>query len=241
MANRLRKLVVDFVSLVDRPANQPAEIVLTKRGDPASSDDTTTTPSATSTPQESTVPNATEAQPITKADLDAAIAEAIQKASSEYETKIEKLTTDLETANGRAQTAEQVAKAEQEARETSDAITKAQRDYPTLPGTTPAEIAPILRKASKTLSAEEFEKLDEVLKAASVAVGKSDIFKEHGSSGNNTTGAKNTAEAQLQNLAKELREKDSALTPQAAIVKAMDARPDLVDLDRVEKGFRPAR
>jgi hypothetical protein len=251
MANRLKKLAINFVSLVDRPANQPAEIVLTKRDDTPDS----ATTQDTSAAQESTVTDKDKStdQPtaLTKADLDAAVAAAVdaavtaavKKASDENSEKITKLETDLKSATERATQAEIVAKAEQDARATTEAIAKAQRDYPHLPGTTAPEIAPILRKCQAALTEDEYKKLDEVLKAASVAVGKSPLFQEHGSAnGSSATGSSgDSAYGQIEKIAKDYRDKEPSMSVPQSIDKAMQARPDLVVAYREEQGFVAAR
>lgn len=244
MPNRLQKLKVNFVSLVDKPANQSAVHVLAKRDAPEQTpkESAPVSHAAVATPTVADQPAA-----ITKADMEAAIAEAIRKSGEAYEaklteanTKVEKLNKDLEETTARAQTAEQVAKAEQEARETTTAIAKAAKEMPSLPGTTPEEIGPLLRLVSKALPAEDFAKLETILKAASVAVAKGDLFKENGSSYPTNANGSQSAEAKLQDVAKQLREADPTLTPAKAIAKAMETRPDLVQLDRVEKGFAKA-
>lgn len=240
MPNRLRKLKVDFVSLVDRPANQDAMFVLAKRDAPAQTQTPAEEPPTVSHAAAAPVVEKLDVPTgISKAELDAAIAAAVESVTKAHSVQIEKLTVDLESANTRAQTAEAVAKAEQDARETATAISKAEREYPHLPSTTPSEIAPILRKAHVALGDEDYAKLEEVLKAASVAISKGDLFRESGSGHPGTTGA-STAMDQIQALAKELREKDPALLPHQSVVKVMEARPDLVKQDRVEKGFHQA-
>jgi hypothetical protein len=259
MPNRLRNLKVDYVSMVARPANQAATFVLAKH-DP--------TPKENSTVPKLEVANkataATAANPdpdhdgdddrtasgdtdnshfnadgtkkaMTKAAETVTISKAEFTALQDQNTKILKA---LEEQTAARQTAEAVAKAEQDARELVSAIAKAEKDLPALPGATSAEIGALLRDVSKAIPAAAFAKLEEILKAANVAIAKGDLFKEAGSSASGTsTSGGASAMDQIQTVAKGLVEKDAALTPAKSIAKAMELRPDLVLADRKERGF----
>ncbi len=317
MANRLRALKVDFVSMVPRPANQAATFVLAKH-DPepepywkrdfsaderktmassgvAESDGSYPIPDRSSlsdaihaygrssdpaktkrhiiararalgatsmlpadwsvgkaNPQEGQiVPDIEKAAKKAPADstddndeddtskgMAKAEPETISKAEyAKLETRLATIQKSLDDANTRAQTAEAVAKAEQDARELSTAIAKAEKTLPALPGATSTEIGTLLRDIGKAVSTEQFAKLEAVLLAANAAVAKGDLFKEAGRSHSGDSSGGNTGMDQLQAVAKGLIEKDPELTPAKSIAKAMTLRPDLVHLDRKERGF----
>lgn len=238
MANRLKALKIDFVSLIPRPANQESNFVLAK-SDP-------TPPSQ----EQIIVPTPTTAEPaaISKADLDAAISAAVSQVTKSYEDKmtesaavVEKLNKSLEETTARAQQAEIVAKAEADARETTTAIAKAIAEYPHLPGATPTEIGTLVRVFAKAgAAAEAIEKLETIFKAASEAVKTGGLFSESGSSASGLAKGEQSALEKLTVVAKELQSKDDKLTTPQAIAKASELRPDLVIADRQERGFTPA-
>jgi hypothetical protein len=246
MTSRLRALKIDFVSMVPRGANQDANFVLAK-----SDEHTPTTPpegAAQAVTGTTTATVATEPTTINKADLDAAITAAVTQVTKSYEDKIAEsnaavatLQKSLEETTTRAQQAELVAKAEQDARESATAVAKAQSDYPHLPGTTPAVAGALVHRVAKTgISAEDLETLNTILKAASEAVAKSSLFDERGSSASTAGTSGENAYEQLEKVAKGLQESDPKLTPAAAISRASELRPDLVQADRKERGFIPA-
>jgi hypothetical protein len=234
MANRLKTLKIDYVSMCPRPMNQGAVFVLAKsQEDPA-----VPTPPATA---------ATAAEPvvgISKAELDAAIAAAVAKADearavekAESEAAIAKLSADLEATTTRAQAAEVVAKAEADARVLATAIAKASTEMPALPGTTPTEVGTLLAKLTPLIPAEDLTTLETILKASSVAVSTGDLFKEAGSSHPVTGAGGQSAMDKINVAAKALIEKDASLSMPTAISKAMELNPDLVLADRKERGF----
>jgi hypothetical protein len=246
MANRLRNLKVDYVSMVARPANQAATFVLAKH-DPTPKENSTVpklelAAKATSAAADSADDNdeddmkkaaAADAANVAKAGETVTISKAEFTALQDQNTKILKA---LEEQTAARQTAEAVAKAEQDARELTSAIAKAEKELPALPGATSAEVGTLLRDVSKAIPAATFAKLEEILKAANVAIAKGDLFKEAGSSVSGATGGASAMD-QIQAAAKELVAKDATLSPAQSIAKAMTQNPSLVQQDRKERGF----
>lgn len=162
--------------------------------------------------------------------------ETISKAEYlQLETRLASIQKSLDDANKRALTAEAVAKAEQDARELNTAVAKAEKELPAIPGATSTELGKLMRDISKAVSAESYAKLEEVLKAANVALAKGDLFKEAGASVGKASGQ--TAFHRLQVVAKTLRDQDPTMTPAMSISKAMETQPDLVQEYRAESGF----
>lgn len=247
MPNRLRNLKVDYVSMVARPANQAATFVLAKH-DPIPPKEHPIVPklelaakATTNTAADATEPDeddmkkaaAAEAANVAKAAETVTISKAEFTALQDQNAKILKALEEQTTAR---QTAEAIAKAEQDARELVSAIAKAEKDLPALPGATSAELGTLLRDVSKAIPAASFAKLEEILKAANVVIAKGDLFKEAGSSVSGATGGASAMD-QLQAAAKELVAKDATLSPAQSIAKAMTQNPALVSLDRKERGF----
>lgn len=129
----------------------------------------------------------------------------------------------FEKMQKRAEEAERIAKEEREARLRKEYIQKAQE----LSGLniSAEEFGPILKSAAEKLPEEEFTKLHEVLKSASKVIETSSIFKEQGRDG----AGEDTALAELEKKAEELRKADSSLTKEAAFTKAMQEYPELYE------------
>lgn len=127
----------------------------------------------------------------------------------------------MEDLKKQAQDAQDIAKAEKNARITKEFIVKAA----TMPliGITSEQMGPILKAVSEACPTE-YAQLEAVLKANSEAIAKGDLFKTLGSDG---SGATETAWDQINKKAEELRKADSSLTAAAALTKAMQENPAL--------------
>lgn len=118
--------------------------------------------------------------------------------------------------------------AEKDARATEQAIKKAAKDYPNLP-VKPEEIGPIVKKVTETLSKEEVETFERVLKAADDAIKARKDFEE-AKSGSFAYGETGSPLARLKDVAKSIVEKsDKPITQAAAFAQAADQNPQLYD------------
>ncbi len=134
----------------------------------------------------------------------------------------------VEAAEKRAAEAEEVAKRERDRRVTREFVEKA-RGYRGLP-VEPDEFGPLLKAVSEK-APEEYEKLEEVLRAADEAIASGRLFDEVGRSGPSRGG---DAYAKLEAAAAELRKADPELTKEQAIVKAAEQHPELAEAYRKE-------
>lgn len=158
--------------------------------------------------------------PVTKADFD-----ALQKSVSDLTAANEKL---VKAAND----AEALAKAETDKRETAEAIAKAEKDMPNVPGTTAADLGPVLKRAKGALSADDFGVLEKALVASSAAIKAGDLLKEAGTNG---SGAASDAKGQIEGLAKAAQAANPALTFAAAYDQVLKANPALYTQYQAEK------
>ena len=161
----------------------------------------------------------TEPARLDKSELSPEVRAALEKAEADGKANAER----AEKAEQSAKAAEDIAKAERETRLTAEFITKAE-GYKALP-VKKDEFGPVLKAASEKLSKEAYEEIERVLKAADEQIAASDVFKEHGRSGD---GAKaDTALAEVTTKAAELRKSDPKLTEAAAQQQVFKADPDL--------------
>lgn len=128
----------------------------------------------------------------------------------------------FEDVQKRLEAAEAVAKAEKDARLTTEFVAKA-AEMPGLTGT-PEEIGPVLKAASEALSDEHFDALMGVLKAASEQLESSELFTAKGADG---TPDANSAIDEINKRAAALVESGSAPSLAHAITKAAAADPKL--------------
>lgn len=108
---------------------------------------------------------------------------------------------------------------------TRDFIAKAEGDYKTLGSA--EEIGTVLKAASRTMSAEDFEKLEGILKSANERIEQGDLFKEQGRSSGLNDGATTDAWSQIEKAAGELVQKGEGLTQEQAVTLVLKARPEL--------------
>lgn len=149
-------------------------------------------------------PTGSTTTPVTKEVLDA-LPEEVRKAFEAQNEQIAKAQTDAKSAQEAAAKAEESARVEKERRETLEAVEKAKKDFPNLPGTD-AEKATLV-KAVLHLPKNEAELVEKALKAGDAALAT--INKEIGHDDPVMTGA---AIEKLNTLAKTLIEKDPTLT-----------------------------
>lgn len=151
---------------------------------------------------------------------------AIEAVLKSADTREAALRADLQKAADEADKAKQaLAKAEAE-KELTAAIRKCE-EFKGLPGMTPDDFAADLVTIRKALAPERYEKLCQMLKGAAAVVVKSGLLKESGAS----EGGEQTARAELNAKADELRKSDPKLTPEQA--RARVIKSDKVLAERV--------
>src|SRR5512139_3287438 len=229
MARTLRKLRVDFGSLVDVPANQHAHVLLFKRATPdpiekmiREEDGKFCVYSASG---KKLGEHNTRAEALAQLRAVEASKERAQKMSdtkTDHGTEdIAKRLADLEKrakdAEDRATAAEAkheealtLAKAEKDARLTAEFIRKAE-GFANLP-VKPDVLGPILKKLTDALTAEEYTQVETVLRAANAA--SAAVFSEHGRGGGD---AGQSATERLDTLAKSMVSEGKAKDYPAAI------------------------
>lgn len=157
---------------------------------------------------------------ITKADAEAMIAAAIEKANEAAEARVAKAEADA------ADAIEKATKASDEL-DTAAWITKAAgADYSHLPAEA-GVFGPVLRAASIALPETVFTELDRVLKACSEQLAQSALVKSAGRDIRPSDGSSNAAYAKLQAHATELMKSDAKLTPAGALAAASLQLPEV--------------
>lgn len=199
---------------------------------------TTTPPEATmpdvkknDDPKKATEPGAAPAGSQDGANLD----EVLKGLTPEARAAVLELKKAAEDAAKRAQEAEKLAKAERDARELAEIRKMVEQELDALPGTKPEEFAPVIKAAREKLTAEEYKAIEDALKAANVALRKSELFVVRGSDGQ-----AGDAMSKLVAKAEELQKADPKLTRAQAIDKASQMYPDLVAEYRREFAKRSA-
>ena len=148
--------------------------------------------------------------------------DAIAKMDPEVKAIFEKMAADSHTATERAERAENIAKSLQDEKVLKEYVEKA-GDLSHLP-VEPLKFGPVL-KALGEGHPTEFEEILRVLKAADAAIEKSELFKEIGKAGSGET----SAEAAVYAKARSLVAKDADLTFDEAVVKVLEADPELYE------------
>ncbi len=115
---------------------------------------------------------------------------------------------------------------------TETIVSKVRESMAAVPGASVPELAAILKSASKGLAADEYKKLETVLKSASAVIQKSALLREVGGAG---APAADSPEGEINELAKALVEKDPKLTIQKARVAVIDAHPELYERYMIER------
>ena len=240
---KLKDLKIRGVALVDRGANQHAKVLISKRVEDTVADEK---------PDELKT-QLTEAEAKLKAATDELAALKSQgTVTSDLET-LKKQLADAEKAVGkeRIELQEQVTKALKEAEDARAEVVKIKQarrrenfikrvqELKGLPGAPADDFAEILDAIEAGLhqvvpeKAEKFfAKFNQYLTSWNAIVSKSAILEQVGRS---VTGPFRGAMAQMQMLAKELRDKDSKLTEAQAFDKVMVEHPDLYRKYQTEK------
>jgi hypothetical protein len=153
-------------------------------------------------------------------DLDDEMESALEKADPAVKALIEKQQAILDQVTGRMAAAEEIAKAERDARLTREFISKA-ADYEALPGVTADGFGLFLKSASEKLDEQEFGVLTQVLDGASELAKSSVAFTEVGATG---AGAPSS---DIEKAAAKLMAENPSLNKFEAIAKAVDLDPTL--------------
>lgn len=161
---------------------------------------------------EGALKKAAEKAEIDKADLPESVRKALAKAED-----------DRAEATRKADEAQRMAKEERDTRLSKEFVAKAESDYGNL-SLKAEEFGPVLKEASEKLSKEAFKALEGVLKASDEQIAKGELFKEAGSGGG--TPAADSAYAEAQRKAEDIRKADPELTKEQALAKAF-ADPEI--------------
>jgi hypothetical protein len=248
MPNQLKALDVEFVSLVDRAAvrnaetpSEPQRFLVWKRETPPPEGGQTM-------PEIDEVRADLEKAERDRDEANAALQKAqddlkaltdkvaeLEKSSPEPATinkdelspvvreALEKAEADRVALAKRAEEAERIAKEERDTRITREFVTKAE-GYSNL-SVDATVFGPVLKAASETLSGEQFEALESVLKSADEAVRAGNLFKEQGQGG--TPVRESDAYSEAVRKADELRKSDSGISRQEALSRAFRNDPAL--------------
>jgi len=237
MPTELSDLEIDEVSLVTKAANNRKFLIFKSMESDQMSDHEPAGANGTA--------GASGAQVVVqKADLEAMIQKAIEDDRTTRDADIKKA-IDAAIAKEQAEKAEiqKQLDIERDIRVTKEFIEKAGCDLPNLPGTTPANMGPVLKEAQEKLSEASYKALYDILKASSAALGESNVlFKSLGS--DIDAPAAGTAEARLDALVEarvgEIRKSADGRSLDPTVAKAvayqqiMKENPDLVVQHRRE-------
>lgn len=149
--------------------------------------------------------------------------DVLKGASPELLALLKTAQDEASAATASAEATAKVVKGLQDARENERFIKLVGSDMRYLTGAPADDFAPILRKCADALEDEEYEKLETVLKAASVSIHEGDLLKRIGSGNRAAT----TVDAEVQELVKALRAEDPKLDDQEARGKVFRANPTL--------------
>lgn len=218
----------DFVSLVPRGDDPMAQVVISKADPALSINDKETDDMGVQINKSELAPEVvqyieeleSENDELSKALLEADDASIAKSDEAELLAKADPAVRRLiEAQNARLVEAENIAKAEKDARLEREFIAKAE----TLPnvGEDRSEFGGLLRRISESISKEDAEALDKVLTAANVAIEKSALFGEKGRAG------EHTISASAQAAAEDIRKADPTLTIEQAQARAFEQNPDL--------------
>jgi TolA-binding protein len=136
--------------------------------------------------------------------------------------KVDELETKLQKSEEARLASEELAKKERDERITKEFIAKA-AEYKGL-SVGAAELGPILKGISEK-APDEYAKLEPILKAASEAIQKGNLFKEHGTGGEASSAT--DALSKLNQIASEMVQKNAGMTREQAFAKAVEQNPDL--------------
>jgi uncharacterized phage infection (PIP) family protein YhgE len=251
MARKLQNLKIDQVALVDKGANQLADVVLFKR----KQDDVPGEP-ATVTTGTGTVPltKGAESMPDTKdtAAIEKELAEArseLQRIKAELaETpvapesvefvKAEYAKTLAETEKAREELRKQLEAAQSELEESRAEVLKIRaarrrekfikmvQTLPSLPGVNADDFGEILDTIEQHVTEKQFNKLVALLTSWNAVIGKSKVFEELGRAGDGPL-ALQGPEGRLATIARDIQAAEPKLSYPQAYAKALQQHPDL--------------
>lgn len=160
-------------------------------------------------------PEKREPAKLDKSQLDPAVREALEKAEQREQEASERIAK----AEKAASDASELAKAERDARVTREFITKAEA-YRALP-VEAEKFGPVLKSVSEKLTKEEADAIDTLLKAADEQIAAGELFKEQGRGG--TAPKADSAVAEVQRKAEDLRKSDANLRPDQAMDRVLNS------------------
>lgn len=259
MAKRLRRLRILEGSLVDRPANQHARILLWKRDDPLGKNGENDMPALDEDTKQLLEGMQEQLGDLTKSNADLQKrAEEAEAKLAEAEGKITKLKKAkpgaspedesdddnpilkgispvlkqyIDDLTERNKGYEERLSKQEERSEIEDCERKLAKRFPSLPFK-PANFAPIYRKITKALAPDELASVDRIFASHAAFAQLADRELGHVGLPEGDGGA--DAWAQIEAKAKELRKADPKLTQEQAVAKAMDQDPRLYDQYRKE-------
>lgn len=120
----------------------------------------------------------------------------------------------------RAEAAEAMARAERDKRVESEFVARVET-YGSLPESA-STLGPVMKRASEALSKEDFEIIENTLKAAGSALEQSELFKARGVDGDGDTSAKGQLDAAIAKM----QEANPGMTYEAAYVEAFSSLPE---------------
>ena len=141
---------------------------------------------------------------IDKSELDPRVREALDKAEAR-----------AADADARIEKAENLAKAERDARVTKEFVAKAEQ-FAHVAGDT-SEFGRILKSASESLSKEDFDLLEQRLTAANEQIDKGELFKQAGEDGD---GRRGTDVSDMAQKAEDIRKADPSVSEFEAMRRA---------------------
>ena len=257
MAKTLRNLKVTAVALVDKGANQAADIVLFKRRqDPP--------PATVTTGDGAVVVDIKETAPMPENDVAKELADTQAKlAQSQAEVaalkespvspptlavaKVEFEKTKAELEKSRAELQKQLEVAQQELEDSRAEVEKIQRSrrreqfikmaqgFKSLPGAGADDFAEILEASQAALTEKQFRTLQTRLTSWDKVMEKSRVFEEIGRAGGDLA-ALTGPEGRLHAIAKDLQAQNPKLSYEQAYARAMTENPDVYKQYRAEKG-----
>lgn len=259
MAKTLRNLKITHVALVDKGANQAADIMLFKRATPPADSSATLT-----TGDGAVVVDVTkETAPMPENDLAKELADT-QAQLAQSQAEIAALTTDavspptLEVAKvefektkaalekSRAELQKQLEDAQRELTESREEVARIQKGrrreqfikmaqgFKSLPGAGADDFAEILDVCQGALTEKQFRALHTRLTSWDKVLEKSRVFEEIGRGGD--LASFSGPEGRLHALAKDLQTQHPKLSYEQAYARALMENPDVYKQYRAEKG-----
>lgn len=166
-----------------------------------------------------TADDSTDDDDLSKADLPEAVRKRLEKAEQAAEQAEKDAIERIAKAEKVAQESADIAKAERDARVTREFITKAEA-YRALP-VEAEKFGPVLKSVSEKLTKEEAEAIDTLLKAVDEQIAAGELFKEQGRGG--TAPKADSAVAEVQRKAEDLRKSDANLRPDQAMDRVLNS------------------